>query len=74
MQIEIDGPPFGEEGDDVTIGDEIRSGDTVWFERVAPNQLVMRVVPKGIDGLRYRVTAGSEPGSLRLTAIDRTEG
>ena len=69
MQIEIDGPPFGEEGDEVAMGDEIRNGDTVWFERVGANQLVMRVVPEGIDGLRYRVTAGSEPGSIRLTVI-----
>ena len=44
MRFEVDGPAFACEGDEVEIGDPIRRGDLVWFDRVEPQKLVMRVV------------------------------
>jgi len=72
MRFEVDGPSFAEEGDDVEIGDPIRVGDIVWFDRVAPQKVVMRVVAGAISGPCYLVGKGSESDSLSLLVQEVT--
>jgi hypothetical protein len=70
MRFEVDGPPFAREGDVVEIGDPIRRGDIVWFDRVAADKIVMRVAGDAAGGPRYRIDRGSEPDLLKLVAVE----
>jgi hypothetical protein len=70
MRFEVEGPPFAVEGDEVEIGDPIRRGDVVWFERVAPGMVVMRVAVGVVSGPCYRINRGSEPDVLRLVVVE----
>jgi len=49
MKFEIDGPLSILEGDRIEIGDNVRRGDIVWFDRVPPNKLVMRLASASIE-------------------------
>jgi hypothetical protein len=70
MRFEIDGPPFAAEGDEVEIGGAIRRGDIVWFDRVSPHKVVMRVAVGAVNGPYYRIDRGAEPDVLRLVAVE----
>ncbi|HEY2783936.1 MAG TPA: hypothetical protein VGJ05_03090 [Fimbriiglobus sp.] len=70
MRFEVDGPAFAGEGDEVEIGDPIRRGDVVWFDRVEPHKLVMRVVAGPVSGQCFLIDKGSEPDVLRLVAVE----
>jgi hypothetical protein len=70
MRFEVDGPAFASEGDEVEIGDHIRRGDIVWFDRVTPHKLVMRVVTGPVSGQCYLIDQDSGPDVLRLVAVE----
>lgn len=71
--FEIAGTPPTEVGDEVQVVDEIRRGDVVWFERVGPKHVLMRVFEEARDGhcsgRKYRVERGSRPGVIKLTEV-----
>ena len=68
MRFEVDGPAFAGEGDLVVIGDPIRRGDLVWFDRVEPQKLVMRVVIGAVQGMCYRIDCDSQSDFVKLVA------
>jgi hypothetical protein len=69
MKFEVDGPPFADEGDEIEIGDSVRRGDVVWFDRVDPRKLVMRIAAGPVRGTCYRVDRGPESDVLKLVAV-----
>ena len=76
MQIESDGPLPFEVDDVVETAEAIRRGSIVWFDRIGPHTVVIRVLsPEQLGAFRgkaYRVDRGAEPGAIRLTLLDRT--
>jgi hypothetical protein len=73
MRFESEGSPLsvGEDAE-IEIGDSIRRGDIVWFDRVAPQKLVMRIASATVEAHRYRIDRGHEPDVLRLIAVDES--
>jgi hypothetical protein len=69
MRFEIEGEAFLREGDELELGDSIRRGDLVWFDRVESQRVVMRLVTGSASGTQYRVERGAEPDMWRLVAI-----
>jgi hypothetical protein len=74
MKLEVDGPPFAEEDDLVEIGDPIRRGDIVWFDRVAPQKVIMRLAVGEVSGPRYRIDRGGEPDVFKLIVVEQHHG
>ena len=70
MQIEISGPAFGDVNDVVEIGDDIRRGDIVWFDRVERGKLVMRRARPEVSGVCYRIDPRSDADTLRLVLVE----
>jgi hypothetical protein len=73
MRLEIEGIESFEEGDEIAIGDTIRVGDIVWFDRVEPHKVVLRVVtePAPASGICYRIDRGSAPDVVRLVVFQQ---
>jgi hypothetical protein len=71
MRFEIEGPEFVNEGDEIEIGDAIRLGDVVWFDRVEPHRVVLRLVAEHATGICYRVHRGSATDAVRLIADEQ---
>jgi hypothetical protein len=71
MKFEIDGPLSILEGDQIDIVDDIRRGDIVWFDRIPPNKLVMRIASASIEEQCYRIDRGDDPDALKLVAVNR---
>lgn len=59
-----------EPGDTLSIVTDIRRGDLVCFERVAPTLVHLRALPDdeaaSHDGPLYRIDRGIEPGTVML--------
>jgi hypothetical protein len=59
--------------DNVEITDAIRIGDVVYFERIAPEEIVLRVLilEKAGDyvGKKYRIERSDRPGALTLIEL-----
>lgn len=74
MQFEIEGPAPKQLGEVVQTADAIRRGDVVWFERIAPGEVLMRVVPPeqvaAFAAAKYRVDRGAQPGTIKLMYLE----
>ena len=70
MRFEIVGISPAGTGDEIVVVDEIRRGDIVWFERVEPQKLALRILCSDMadtfSGNRYRIDRGSQPGTIKL--------
>jgi hypothetical protein len=38
MRFEVDGSAFANVDDEIEIGDDVRRGDIVWFDRISPQE------------------------------------
>src|SRR5687767_12176072 len=70
MRFEVDGPAFADAGYEIEIGDDVRRGDIVWFDRISPQKLVMRLVTGQVNGQVYQIDDGSDPDSIKLIALN----
>lgn len=61
-------------GDTITSESGVRAGDIVWFERTAPDRMVIRVCGPDDDRAdgnpRFRVVPGEKPNSVTFEAVD----
>lgn len=78
MDIEIDGPPPFQPEDDLRIVDDIRQGgirrgDIVYFERVGPQKVELRVLSsqgaRSFTGKKFLIDPSSEGTRIRLVEI-----
>jgi hypothetical protein len=78
MKLEIDGSSPLEAGDELRVVDEIRQGgirrgDIVYFERVGPQKVEMRVLSSehahSFIGKKYLVDPSSQAKRVRLVEI-----
>lgn len=78
MDIEIVGSSPLDSDDELLIVDEIRQGgirrgDIVYFERVGPKKVEMRVLSsegaRSFTGRKYRVDWSSQPKRVKLVEI-----
>jgi hypothetical protein len=75
MQFEVEGPEFASSGDEVEIGDDICCGDLVWFDRIASNKVVMRLIAgPAREYACYRVERGSAPSVIKLVFQEPGQG
>lgn len=59
--------------DILEVVDTARRGDIVWFDRIGPQSVLMRVIPDGeLENFRlpmWRIDRGEEPGITLLTQV-----
>ncbi len=71
--IESDESPLRSD-DKLEVAEDIRRGDIVWFDRITPTQVVLRVVPPdrvaSFPHPKWRIDGGSARGSLKLSLLE----
>lgn len=79
MSLQFDGEfqPLQPE-DILEMADTICRGDIVWFDRIGPQSVLMRIVPDGeLENFSHpvwRIDRGKEPGTTILTPCEVRSG
>ncbi len=73
MDLQFDGEVDLGPDDELLIGDDIRHGGIVYFDRVDDRKVVMRTLAEedldSFSGKAYRAERGDQPGTVKFTQL-----